>query len=86
MCNGSYFYILQIIYLKESSSNRFSDAQAYTVISNDWLNIEIPVRKTQRTDGLYEYSAYIEIDNAYYYIQGVLEEEQFISIVENVSF
>ncbi len=81
----SYVYVLQIIYSKENSDNRFSDGQAYDIAFNEWLNMNIPIQKTRRSDGLYEYSAYIEIENAYYYIQGVLPETEFINIIENIS-
>ena len=81
----SYVYVLQIIYSKENSDNRFSDGQAYDIAFNEWLNMNIPIQKTRRSDGLYEYSAYIEIENAYYYIQGVLPETEFINIIKNIS-
>lgn len=81
----SYVYVLQIIYSKENSDNRFSDGQAYDIAFNEWLNMNIPIQKTRRSDGLYEYSAYVEIENAYYYIQGVLPETEFINIIENIS-
>ena len=81
----SYVYVLQIIYSKENSDNRFSDGQAYDIAFNEWLNMNITIQKTRRSDGLYEYSAYIEIENAYYYIQGVLPETEFINIIENIS-
>lgn len=85
ICNGNYFYVLQTTYSKENSSNRFSDGQAYSEVFNDWLNMRIPIQKTLRTDGLYEYSSYFELENAYYYIQGVLEEEEFINIIKNIT-
>lgn len=85
ICDDSYMYVLQILYSKENSGNRFSDGQTYSSVFNEWLNMEIPMQKTKRKDGLYEYSAHIEIDNAYYYIQGVLEEEEFVNIIKDVS-
>ena len=83
---SNYMYVLQIIYSKDTCENRFSDGELYTTIYNEWLDVSIPVQKIKRSDNQYEYSAYVEIENAYYYIQGVLAENEFFSIIQDLSF
>lgn len=83
---NSYVYMMEVLYSKDNSANRFSDGELYTSVFNEWLNKEIPIQKKESSDGQYEYSAYIEDNNAYYFIQGILEEREFINVVENVSF
>lgn len=84
--NDNFFYVLEVLYSKNNSGNRFSDGEKYTAVFNEWLDRNIPVQKVAQGNEQYEYSAYVEIDNAYYYIHGAMEEEEFINIIENVSF
>lgn len=82
----NYVYVLEVLYSKNNSSGRFSDGQQYKSVFNEWLNRDISIQRIQQEEEQYEYSAYLEIENAYYYIHGAMEEEEFINIIENVSF
>ncbi len=83
---SNFIYVLEVLYSKNNSGSRFSDGQEYTVVFNEWLGQNIPVQKIEQEKDTYEYSAYIEIDNAYYYIHGAIDEKEFINIIKNVSF
>ena len=82
----NYVYVLEVLYSKNNSSGRFSDGQQYKSVFNEWLNRDISIQRIQQEEEQYEYSAYLVIENAYYYIHGAMEEEEFINIIENVSF
>ncbi|HIQ74203.1 MAG TPA: DUF4367 domain-containing protein [Candidatus Cottocaccamicrobium excrementipullorum] len=82
----NYMYVMEVLYSTDNSGNRFLDSKAYLDIFNEWLELDIPIQKTKRIDGQYEYSAYIEYENAYYFIQAVLDEEEFVNVIENISF
>lgn len=82
----NYIYVLEVLYAKNNSDGRFSDGHVYKNIFNEWLNRDISIQRTEQESGQYEYSAYLEIDNAHYYIHGAMEEDEFVNIIENVSF
>lgn len=83
--NDTYVYMIEVLYPVDNSDSRFSDREIYKVIKNEWLDKEIPVLKNEVSSELYEYNAYLEIDNAYYYFEGVMEETEFFEIIENLS-
>lgn len=83
--NNAYVYMIEVLYPVDNSDSRFSDREIYKVIKNNWLDKEIPVLKNKVSSEQYEYNAYLEIDNAYYYFEGVMEEDVFFEIIENLS-
>lgn len=83
---SNFIYVLEVLYSKNNSGNRFSDGKEYIFVYNEWLEQNIPIQRIEQESGQYEYSAYVEVENAYYYIHGAIDEENFIKIIENVSF
>lgn len=81
----TYVYMIEVLYPVDDTYSRFSDREIYKVIKNDWINKKITVSKNEVSTEQYEYSAYIEIDNAYYYFEGIMEENEFFEIIENLS-
>lgn len=82
---NNHIYMLEVSYPMDNSDTRFSDCQPYIFIFNEWLEREIPIRRSKTTTSEFEYSAYFEIENAYYYIQGVTKETDFVNIVANLT-
>lgn len=83
---NNYIYVLEVLYSKNNSGSRFSDGESYIMVFNEWLNRDISVQKVEQGNDQYEYSSYLEVDNAYYYIHGAMDEHEFINIIENLSF
>lgn len=54
------------------------------IIHNKWLNKDIEIQKTVTKSGNVEFSAEIIIDDSYYYLSGIMEEDEFIDIIENL--
>lgn len=69
-----------------SSNNVVSDRSQYKEIHNYWLDIFIPIEKNELTKDVVEYSAKFNLHGCYYYISGVISEEEFIKIVENLAY
>ncbi|MDO4328322.1 MAG: DUF4367 domain-containing protein [Lachnospiraceae bacterium] len=81
---GNYIRILEVVYSRDSSIVHFSDCQDYMTITNEWIGQEIPIQKNKLSNGNFEYFAHIEIDNSYYTFEGIIEEKEFLNIMENV--
>ncbi len=81
----NFLYVLEVIYPVDDSANRYSDRAKDKEIYNEWMGKWIPIQKNCLNDNRVEYSAYFENENAYYYLQGIIEEDEFIHIVENLT-
>lgn len=81
---GNYIRMLEVAYSRDSSFGRSSDCKEYVTIINDWIGKEIPIQKNELSNDSYEYCAYVEIDNTYYTFEGIMEENEFLNIVENL--
>lgn len=67
------------------STNIASDRQLYkTVEHREFGNVEI--YKNSLEDGRVEYSAHFSVNNAYYYLTGIIEEEEMIKIIERMRY
>ncbi|RKJ04189.1 DUF4367 domain-containing protein [bacterium D16-54] len=86
-------YLGKSVYLKE---DRFSEKRAISILEsdrkaeirtyNDWIEKEIFIEENKLKNGDIEYSTSIEDQDAFYYISGVMKREEFIKIVENLSY
>lgn len=79
-----YFY--QGLNDKPSSLGFVSDMKEFRKIYNQYLNLEIPIYKQNLDDGRKEYSMIIKDDNAYYILEAIIEEDEFIKIVCGIKF
>ena len=86
-------YLGKSVYLKE---DRFSEKRAISILEsdrkadiriyNDWIEKEIFIEENKLKNGDIEYSTSIEDQEAFYYFSGVMKMEEFIKIVENLSY
>ena len=76
----------EVRYSKENSGAVYTDTDSYMTVYNIYLDLNIPIRKNIIQDGLVEYTADFEIDNAYYSLSGNISEENFIVVVESLDF
>ncbi len=74
-----YFY--QGINDKPSSLSFVSDMEELEKVYNQYLDMEIMVYQQELSDGNKEYGMIINENNAYYFLEGIIEEEEFIKIV-----
>ena len=72
--------------MSEGSTNIISDRRVVETVYNEWIKKEINIEEYQLDKNSCEYSAEMHIDNAFYYIAGVMELEEFKKIVEDLSF
>ncbi len=80
----NYIRMLEVVYSEDSSGTHFSDCKEYMTITNDWIGQDIPVQKNKLSKGNVEYYSHIEISNAYYTFEGIMEENEFLNIIENL--
>lgn len=83
---GEYLHLLETIYDVENSINTVSDNDEGIVVYNKWLEQEIEIEKNELEDKKVEFSAKIKIDKAYYYLTGIIKEEEFIKMVKELKF
>ena len=63
-----------------------SDRGEENVIWNDWLKKDIFYRENMLTEDLSEYEGYVTVDEAVYYISGIIDIEEFLKILKNLTF
>lgn len=78
-------YMLEVFYSKDNSDTRFSDCESSEIVFNEWLNKNIPIQAIQNEEGNTEYFSSFQIESACYYLQGVMEKEEFKTIIKNLS-
>lgn len=83
---GKSIQVSQASYGSESSHFYVSDRKPYDSVFNQRLNRNIPVAKAELPDGSAEFQANFEEDDTFYYIQGIMEEEEFEKIVKYIRF
>ena len=79
-------YMLEVFYSKDNSDARFSDCERSQWIYNEWLDKDIAIGSKENEDGSKEYFSSLESKVACYYLHGVMPEEEFVAIVENLSY
>ena len=81
--NEKMIYVTQAIGTDVNSDNITSDRVAYKSVYNKWLGADIIIEKGTEVD---EYSAAYEKDKQYYYVEGIMEEEEFVNMIANMMF
>lgn len=87
-------YENRMVYLHESkypleedhSIMTVSDRNAQCNVDNYWLNMNLAVEENKLEDGMIEYSTGFNVDGVYYYLAGIIEREEFTSMVENLCY
>lgn len=70
----------------ENSESYVSDRECYKEVYNKYLNIDILVYKNELNDGNVEFGARWVDGKAYYTIEGIVEETEFISMIEKLNY
>ncbi|MEG2122885.1 MAG: hypothetical protein RRZ63_03515 [Clostridium sp.] len=84
--NGKRFDIIQQLRTAENSVNIVSDRISENSVYNEWIDKEIVIEKAVTDDGEEEFSASFADGNAYYYLSGMLSEDEFKEIVRDLKF
>ena len=80
-----YLYFIMFLGNVENSSDATSDRKLIKKVSNGRLGIDIEVEEHMVDSGTKEYSAGFALEKSYYYLEGVMKEENFIEIVEKIN-
>lgn len=79
------FYVVQRMKDTEVTIGTGSDRKDFETVYNKWLGMDITYSKNTLENGDMEYEADFAINNVFYYIFGIMEEDVFIKIIENVN-
>ena len=63
-----------------------SDRENYDIYYSKWLNTDVILNKNQLDGGKIEFGAEVKTTTAYYYLSGILKEDEFMQIVKNMFF
>ena len=77
-------YVTQQLRLEGSSFNTTSDRKIYGLIYNDYLKQELPIEMNRLENGKKEFNVQIVCQDAYYSVEGIMDEKEFKMIVENL--
>ena len=80
------FYFTQAKHPVTASNSVVSDRTAYNEIYNRWLNENIRIEMNELVTDEIEYSATINFGGAYYYLSGIIDEDEFAEILSNLTF
>ena len=84
--NGQLLCFIQAKNDIASSNNVVSDRKVNSEIYNIWLDKQITIERNKLSDDQIEYSMYLSINGAYYYLYGIMEEKEFEDIVSELRF
>lgn len=84
--DGKSFYIVQQIKTEINSLGIISDRADKITVYNESMRKDVEIEKAITDTGGEEYSATILNGSSYYYLAGVLSEEDFSKIIEGVYF
>ncbi len=82
-------YVIRLVEVEgplESFNTHVSDREEYDTRFNRLLGTDVILSKNDLDGGKTEYSADIETDTAYYYLSGIMDEDEFNRIVEQMHF
>lgn len=81
---GESITLVQQIKTSGNSTNIVSDRAENIIVQNDWLGQDIEIGKALTDDGKEELSTVIVIGSAFYYVSGIVGEEEMKKIVEDL--
>ena len=84
--NDKLFHCVQSKKPVTSSNNVVSDRKKYKEIYNEWLDIYIPIEKNNIKNDAIEYSTKFNLNGCYFYISGIIDEDNFVKIIENLYY
>lgn len=80
------FFFIQAKNDKPTSLSIVSSRKKREAVYNDWLDQYITIEENGLGHEETEYSAYLSYSGAYFYLSGIMNENEFLSIIENLSF
>lgn len=83
---GNRFYMLQQLRTSENSATTLSDRKSDETVYNTTLKKEIAIEEAVVNEGEIEYSAQIIEGDAYYYLAGILDKDDFENILKDLYF
>lgn len=83
-CAGNSFYITMFKDFQDSSINRQIDGDVVEVLTIIACGLEVPVYCYEDSNSQSYMSASFEYLNTYYFVDGMMEQEEFIKIIENI--
>ena len=84
--NQKNIYLYQVLKENANSIGYNSDRILYKELFNRYLQKNIKIYKKIIDDKDIEYSAQYMNDNAFYYLVGIVEEQEFEKIVQNLNY
>lgn len=84
--NDKQVYFYQVSKENANSTGYNSDREPYKTVYNRYLNKDIVIYKNELDNENTEFGAYYVDGNAFYYLEGTIEEEVFDKIVKNLSY
>ncbi len=81
---GNSVHMFEMLYRKDGAGAHKTDCQADIFVTNEWIEKEIPIQKNKLDKGKYEYCAYIEFNSAYYVLEGIMGEKDFVNLIKNL--
>lgn len=82
----NYFYFYQKLWNLKNSTNYSSDREVYKEVYNKYLDSYIPVYKSELEKEKPEFGAQFISGDAYYYLFGIMDEDEFIKIVKYIKY
>lgn len=83
--DGNRVYMFEVMYPVTDSGAYYSDCGEYKTIFNEWIEQDIPIRRSKREKRSYEYNAYFSNKDSYYILSGIMNEDDFFNIVKNLT-
>lgn len=83
---NNYIHFYQTLLNEENSTDFVSDRQLYQSVYNRYLDKTIFIYKNELEDGENEFGAQFTDEKTYYFIIGIMDEDEFIKIIENMHF
>ncbi len=69
----------------ENSTVFTSDRKKSVDVLNNWMDLEIVVQENQSSENEIEYSFEFEKEKYHYYLSGVMDRQEFLSIAEDIN-
>ena len=83
---GEFVYVVQSKFDRRASFNCNSETNYSRVVYNKWIAQDFDICREQLSNGKYRYECSIVIDGISYCIAGVSSEEEFVKIIERLTY
>lgn len=84
--NKKKIHLIESSRFNENSDALSSDRKEYIEVENEWLDRNLQIEKNINAQNQSEYSLTFEQDKNFYYLEGMLTEEEFKQVVRDLKF